>query len=124
MTANPDALWLRILKAKYFPNGSPMFATPSGASQFWVDLVKVRDVFRSNVKFVVNDGASTRFWLDWWTRDAPLASSFPVLFSYCSHPEISISELSLNGWDLGFWRSLSLEELGDWHRLAALFPVF
>ena len=120
MTAYPGTLWLEILRAKYFPNGSPMFVAAAGASLFGADLVKVREVFRSHVKFVVNDGASPRFWLDW---DAPLASSFPVLFSYCSNPETSISELSHNGWDLGFRRSLSPVELGDWHRLVAMFPA-
>lgn len=100
-----------------------MFASASDGSQFWKALVKVRDVFRQHVKFVLKNGASTHFWLDWWSGDTPLATSFLVLFSYCSNPEISISELSRNNWDLGLRRSLSPEELGDWHRLAALFLV-
>ena len=76
-------------------------------------MVRVRDVFREHVKFVVKNGASTHFWLDWWSGNTPLASYFMVLFSYCSNPEISISELSRNNWDLGFRRSLSPKELGD-----------
>lgn len=100
-----------------------MFAPATRGSQFWKDLVRVRDVFREHVKFVVGNGSSIRFWLDWWSGDSPLASSFPILFSYCSNQEISISELSRNNWDLGLRRSLSPAELGDWHRLAALFPV-
>lgn len=123
MTAGAGTLWFDILKAKYFPFCSPMFAAASQGSQFWKDLIKVRDVFRDQVKFVVGNGASTRFWLDWWSGDSPLASSFPVLFSYCSNPDISISELSANEWDLGLRRSLSPVELDDWHRLAALFPT-
>ena len=123
MTANPEALWFQILKDMYFPSGSPMFAIANGASQFWSDIIKVRDVFRAHVKFVATNRASTHFWLDWWTGDATLASSFPVLFSYCPNLEISIFELSHNGWDFGFRRSLSPEELGDWNRLGALFPA-
>ena len=113
MTATLGTLWFDLLKAKYFPDGSPMFALATRGSQFWNDLVRVRDVFREHVKFVVNNGVSTRFWLDWWTGDSTLASAFPTLFSYCSFAEISISKLSRNNWDLGFRRSLSPEELGD-----------
>lgn len=96
LTADCDTLWLKLLKAKYFPNSSPMFTSAAGGSQFWRNLVKVRDDFRAHVKFLVGNGTSVRFWLDWWTRDATLASSFLILFSYCSNPYISISELAAN----------------------------
>ena len=115
-------LWFSILKAKYFPSCSPMFARASGASQFWRDLVKLRPTFQGLVKFVIGNGKSTRFWLDWWCGASPLASTFPVLFSYCPNPQISISELASNYWDLQLRRSLSPAELEDWQRLAALFP--
>lgn len=123
LNAGPGTLWFDILKAKYFPNSSPLFAPAAGGSQFRRQLVKVRDDFRSQVKFVVNNGTSVQFWLDWWHGDGPLSSSFPVLFSYCSNPETSISDLAGNNWDLGLRRSLSPVELEDWQRLAAIFPV-
>ena len=106
-------LWLNILKAKYFPSSSPMFAHATGASQFWRDLVKLRPIFHGLVKFIVHNGKSTRFCLDWWCGMTTLAASFPVLFSYYPDPEISISELSANNWDLQLRRSLSPEELVD-----------
>jgi hypothetical protein len=96
MTSGPGTLWFLLLKAKYFPLGGPLFASASHGSQFWKDLVKVRDVFREHVKFFVGNGGSARFWLNWWSGDSTLAVSFPVLFLYCSNPEISISELSRN----------------------------
>ena len=74
MSAEDQPLWLLILKAKYFPSSSPMFALPRGGSQFWKSLVKVRPVFQSFVKFGVGDGSSIRFWLDWWCGESPLAS--------------------------------------------------
>lgn len=61
MTVKPSTLWFDLLKAKYFPNGSPMFASANHGSQLWKDLVRVRDVSREQVKFVVNNGVSTRF---------------------------------------------------------------
>ena len=116
-------LWLSFFKAKYFPVSSPMFASSSGGSQFWLQLVKVHPIFKSLVKFVVRNGKSTRFWLDWWVGDSTLVMAFSVLFSYCSDPEISIFELSVNNWDLALRRSLSPIELEDWHHLTAFFPV-
>ena len=38
-----------------------MFTSASGGSQFWRDLVKVRDDFRAHVKFVVCNGEYVRF---------------------------------------------------------------
>ena len=75
------------------------------------------------LKFVVGNGGSTWFWLDWWCGDSTLVVAFPTLFSYCSTPMISIFELSRNNWDLAFRISLSPVELDVWHRLAALFPL-
>ena len=115
--------WLSLLKSKYFPSSSPMFASSSGGSQFWRQLIKVRPIFPSLVKFVVRNGKSTRFWLDWWVGDTTLAVAYPTLFSYCADPEISIFELSAQGWVLDFRRSLSPVELEDWHRLIACFPL-
>ena len=100
-----------------------MFASPRGGSQFWKDLVKARPLFLANVKFVVGDGLSVRFWLDWWCGDSHLSVSFPTLFSYCPNPDISIAELSVNNWDLDFRRSLYPIEFEEWHRLSALFPT-
>ena len=123
MTLEELPPWLSILKAKYFPSSSPMFAPAAGGSQFWHQLVKVRPIFRSLVKFVVRNGKSTRFWLDWWVGDSTLVVAFPVLFSYCDDTEVSIFELSARGWVLDFRRSLSPEELEDWQRLTACFPL-
>ena len=47
----------------------------------------------------------------------------PYLFSFCANPEISISELSAQGWVLDFRCSLSPVELEDWKRLTACFPL-
>ena len=120
-TTSDKPLWLNILKAKYFPNSSSTLARASGASQFWKDLVKLRPTFQSLVKFVVHNGRSTRFWLDWWCGSTMLANAFPVLFSY--YPDHEISIFSSNNWDLQHRRSLSPEELVDWQRLVAFFPV-
>ena len=53
MNAEDQPLWLSILKAKYFPSSSLMFAQSRGGSQFWKSLVKVRPVFQSFVKLLL-----------------------------------------------------------------------
>ena len=101
-----SSLWYSILKDKYFPHSSRMFAGARRGSQFWKDLIKVRPLFLNHVKFIVGDGTSVCFWHDWWCGDAPLASRFPVLFSFCPNPDISIAEVETNNWDLDLLRSL------------------
>ena len=71
------------------------------------------------MKFSVGNGASVRFWLDWWVGDGTFALSFPVFCSFVTYPSVSIAELAASGWDLGFRRVLSPVELEDWHRLVA-----
>ena len=122
MTSGAGSLWYSILKDKYFPHSSRMFAGARRGSQFWKDLIKVRPLFLDHVKFTVGDGTSIRFCRDWWCGDAPLGHRFPVLFSFCPNPEISITEVAANNWDLAFHRSLTPEELEDWQSLSAFFP--
>ena len=122
MSSGASSLWYYVLKAKYFPHSSPMFAGARHGSQFWKDLIKVRPLFLEHVKFIVGDGSSVCFWLDWWCGDAPLSMRFPVLFSYCPNLNISIAEVLANNWDLAFRRSLSPEELEHWQSLSAYFP--
>ena len=101
-----------------------MFVPAARSSQFSKSLVKVRYDFVSHVKFLMGNGSSVRFWLDWWSGDDPMAVSFPVCFSYCYNPHISISGLAANNWDMGLRHSLSPEELGQWKQLATLCPTF
>lgn len=119
----PETLWIQILKAKYFPNTTSFFAHTRGGSQFRRAHGLVRNEVGSLVKFVVGDGKSTRFLLDLWFGDGPLASSFPILFSYVSDPLGSITKLASHNWDLGFRRALSSTELDSWQELTACFPV-
>ena len=41
MSSGASSLWYSILKAKYFPHSSPMFAGARHGSQFWKDPIKV-----------------------------------------------------------------------------------
>lgn len=108
-------LWFDILKAKYFPSSSPLLALACGGSQFWHDLNKLRDEFRSHVKFVVHNGEFVCFCLDWWHGDSPLRSSFLVLFSYCANLEISLATI-------GIWGSVWCCLLQSWRNGTVSLP--
>lgn len=49
MTSGPGNLWFYLLKAKYFLSSSHLFASASGGSQFWRQLVTMRDEFSVQV---------------------------------------------------------------------------
>ena len=72
---------------------------------------------------MVKDGRSVRFWLDLWSPLGRLCDVFPALFSFCSSPGASISELAAANLAFGFRRLLSPVELEDWHPLTAYLPV-
>lgn len=78
-------------------------------SQLWKANVKVRGEFRSYVKFCDGNDTATQF---------PFTNLYIDLSSYCSSPEITISELSAKNWDIDLHRSLS--PYGP--SLTALFP--
>ena len=46
--------------------------------------------YRSITTVTVGNGELTSFWHDRWLLNSPLAATFPVLFSHCTHPEISV----------------------------------
>jgi hypothetical protein len=62
-----------------------------GGSQFWQSILKIKHLFRSRARFHIQNGRSTRFWLDLWWGDEPLALKFPSLFDICSDQEILVS---------------------------------
>ena len=100
-----------------FPNHIPLFASAAGASQFWQDLVCVRDEFRGHV----GNGASIPFLMDWWHNDTPLSiQRFPFRIALLYWFP---SQNYRNNWDLGIRCSLSPEELVKWQCLAPIFLV-
>lgn len=53
----PEALWVRILKAKYFPRTSFLDSVQvSGSSLVWQGISKAKELFREQVCFVPRNG--------------------------------------------------------------------
>ena len=64
---NPDALWVRIIKARYFPHSSFLDARiGSRASWGWNSLLVGRSIVEENLRWRVNNGRSVEFWRDRW----------------------------------------------------------
>jgi hypothetical protein len=99
-----ESPWAKTILAKYFPNGfanSQPLLSRSGSSN-WRGLKLGFDVFRSGLRWVVNNGQRVSFWHDRWIGDAPLRTFVqgPLSLSECS---LQVSDVVGSGsvWNLG-----------------------
>jgi hypothetical protein len=62
---NEDGLWQETLRKKYLKNKTlAQVQKKKGDSQFWSGLMEVKSLFLERGRFMVQDGAQTRFWED------------------------------------------------------------
>ncbi|XP_054776745.1 uncharacterized protein LOC129285164 [Prosopis cineraria] len=65
--AQPDLLWIRVLKAKYHvPEGSIHDISKKGCSYFWRNLTKIWQDTMKHVKWLPGNGRHIKFWSDFW----------------------------------------------------------
>ena len=58
---NRDSLFNRVLKARYFPNGSIMMAKDSKRGSYsWKSILKCRDVIAQGACWWIGDGKSVK----------------------------------------------------------------
>ncbi|XP_062021341.1 uncharacterized protein LOC133737882 [Rosa rugosa] len=64
---NPNSLWARVLKSRYFPNCN-LFEAVRGhrASWGWASLLEARDLVSNGSSWQVIDGSSINIWNDMW----------------------------------------------------------
>ncbi|CAL2266814.1 unnamed protein product [Prunus armeniaca] len=73
---NPEAAWVKILKARYFPSTDFLNATKgSRPSWAWVSLLEGRKAMMKEARFQIFSGANTNIWNDVWI---PSCESGPV----------------------------------------------
>jgi hypothetical protein len=102
-----DLLWLKLLRAKY--RVSELFTSPNpvGCSPFWHSIHKIKNHFRTGVRFSPGDDSKLSFWNDLWVGEVPLRVRFPSLFQKSSDTDLSIAlAYSEEGWRIPFRRSL------------------
>jgi len=63
----------------------------------WDALRSLLPAYRQITHVGVRDGGATAFWEDRWNGEAPLCSTYPVLYSHVARHGASIQEVAHNG---------------------------
>jgi hypothetical protein len=95
---------------------------PKHGSQFWNAIQKLKWYFKLGAWHKVQSGKRTYFWLDWWCGNGPLRARFPLLFSCCANPFVTVQGTRVIGgtpreWRILFRRQMDLPELVEWDNL-------
>lgn len=62
---NPQALWVQVLKSRYFPHCSFLQATRGGSpSWIWSSLLAARPILQAGSLWQIGDGNLVNFWND------------------------------------------------------------
>ncbi|XP_062021220.1 uncharacterized mitochondrial protein AtMg00310-like [Rosa rugosa] len=73
---NPDALWSRVLKARYFSNSSFLLAKKGARpSWIWNSLLAGRETISKNALWQIGNGRSVDVWTDRWV---PSKNGVPI----------------------------------------------
>ncbi|OMO59932.1 reverse transcriptase [Corchorus capsularis] len=103
--SNPDSLWVKFLKAKYYVTGDVIdFAlhqhgTKAVWSHSWRGLLSALQELATGLVKRVGDGSSIRFWYDRWL-DTPIIESFSSPPDYAQEETKVCDFILANGsWD-------------------------
>jgi hypothetical protein len=67
LLSEPDSLWARVLRVKYYPNGRLLNANPKSGSSFtWQSILAWLDCFKKGCIWRVGDGSKIDIWKDNW----------------------------------------------------------
>nr|XP_028962160.1 uncharacterized protein LOC103417751 [Malus domestica] len=118
---NPNSLWARTLKARYFPYSSFLDAKlGSRASWAWASLLVGRDILKAGAHWQILNGRDTRLWIDRWLPSLPLGHPVPrgnIPVSVNMKVSSLIRE-STGSWDIEFLHPfISEEEITDIHAI-------
>lgn len=74
--SEPNALWSRVIRAKYCKGRCDidMFTSKSGASNVWRGITENSRLLCEGLKMAVGNGRSTLFWNHAWATDKPLSN--------------------------------------------------
>jgi len=112
-----DGLWQQIVKIKYMKQQTihdvnhRLYDSP-----MWNDLLKVKNIYLQGRGISVENGCLTRFWLDPWLYNEPIAVIAPVLFELCENKNISVAQ-AVGGGQISFRRWLFGELRVAWENI-------
>jgi hypothetical protein len=108
LSVETEGTWAQILRNKYLQSKtlSQVTARPND-SPFWKGLMRTKSAFFHRTKFIIGNGASTRFWKDTWLGETPLATQYPSLYNIVQRREVYVATvLQSHPLNIQFRRSL------------------
>ena len=99
----PDFLWVRFMKARYFPHSSFLEAKKRGrASWAWASILEGREILLRDAHWQVMSGKDVRLWVDRWVHSLSNGHPTPLESSDINWNQnvASIIQSSSHDWDL------------------------
>lgn len=121
--SKPDLLWVRILKAKYFPTTTVLGAGPRPrASLIWQGIAKVLNSLRDNICFIPGNGSAISIredlWIPWLSNHRPVWIDSVVQGDNVQF----VSDLAVDGGGWNFPLLSSLFTTKSVHQILRLMP--
>jgi hypothetical protein len=89
-------------------------------SQFWSDIMSVKELFLRFGTFQLNTRANIRFWEDIWVGNRPSNDQFAHLYRIVKHKHDTVATVfSMVPLNISFRRSLRGDTLQSWYELVA-----
>jgi hypothetical protein len=87
-----ESLWQKIVKFKYMKHQTIHDVKQQlNDSPMWYDLLKVKNIYPQGRGLSIGNGSLTRFWLDPWSYNEPIAVIVPVLCELCENKNITVA---------------------------------
>ena len=75
-----NALWRKLIKAKYTPTSCTNQPPPSSAKEPWKYIKKHQNLITNRICHRVSDGGSTSLWIDYLIENTMLALQYPLMY--------------------------------------------
>ncbi|KAK8491030.1 hypothetical protein V6N11_049931 [Hibiscus sabdariffa] len=109
LVANPEKLWVRILRAKYgWTDVLPVELRRINTSRLWRGLSDVWEVVRDGICWHIRDGNGTDFWNDKWLDECNTLTSYTIGEASTNSAPVAAMVDDNGGW--------------DWHRIEQWLP--
>lgn len=116
-----ELIWVKALKAKYFPHSSFMCAGRKKSQSWqWRGILSVRSVLTKDIYFRVGKGNSINYWEDLWIPNNPNFQPSPNPNSL----DIRIGMVDSLLLDNGEWSRPLLESLFDSASIRNIMKIF
>lgn len=121
--ANPDKLWVRVIRAKYNcgPFSLPKVSPRSNCSNLWRTLTSNWPEVEDNIYWSVSNGINTWFWKDRWIPKMPCLADMCLGNMPRGQEDFPISFYAQNGvWNWNLFESFVPNHLLD--KIAGINP--